>query len=183
MKQPLIKRVTNNKNKGKTYSSLIHKYNEALEKGYYGEAELIVYAFIEDRLRSFIYYSDLIDNINSNWINENAESVNGGELNIKNISSKIHLIRKALKTYTSKVDELSPFEQSLKKRYTTVLKVRELNTTFNQIEKWCKYRNEIVHALFNKDLDDLRQGYEQHVIQGMALARQIDAQVQNLKKA
>lgn len=38
MKKPLIKRVDDNKSKGKTYSALIRKYNEAIESGFYGEA-------------------------------------------------------------------------------------------------------------------------------------------------
>ena len=183
MKEPLIKRVSNNKSKGRTYSTLLGKYKEAIENGYYGEAELVVYAFMEDRLRSFLYYSDLIDNINSNKITENAELINGGELDIKNISSKIQLIRKALKVCSLKADEMSPFEKSLKRRYNTAIKIGELKKALKQIEKWCKYRNEIVHALFNKDLEDLRKGYEQHVRDGMQLARYFDSQVQSLKKA
>ena len=96
MKKPLIKRVDDNKSKGKTYSALIRKYNEAIESGFYGEAELVVYAFLEDRLRSFIYYSDLLDNINSNKLNEKAAIINGGvlDMDIKNISRKIQIIQR-----------------------------------------------------------------------------------------
>lgn len=183
MGRPLIKRADDNKSKGRTYSVLLGKYKEAMDKGFYGEAELVVYAFLEDRLRSFIYYSDLLDSFNSNKINENAEIINGGELDIKNISGKIRLIRKALNSCSLKTDEMSPFEKSLKKRYTAVLKVSELKKALNRIDKWCKYRNEIVHALFNKDLSDLREGYENHVRDGMQLARYVDAQVQRLKDA
>ena len=51
MDKPKIERVKNGKNKGKTYSELISKYNDAIKNGFYGEAELIVYAYLEDRLR------------------------------------------------------------------------------------------------------------------------------------
>ena len=183
MKKPLIKRVENNKNKGKTYSELIRKYNEAISNEFYGEAELIVYAFLEDRLRSFIYDSDFTEGFNSNKINENAEEVYGKDLDIKDISCKIGLIRKALNVCTKKTAELNGFEMSLKKRYRVSIKVAELKSVLKQIEKWCKYRNEIVHAMFNKDLDDLRRGYEHHVKDGMKLARYIDSQVQSLKNA
>lgn len=54
MKEPLIKRVDDNTSKGKTYSALLRKYKEAMENGFYGEAELVVYAFLEDRLRPFL---------------------------------------------------------------------------------------------------------------------------------
>lgn len=183
MKGPQIKRVESNKSKGKTYSALLRKYKEAIENGYYGEAELIVYAFLEDRLRSFIYYSDLLDNLNSNKTNENAQSIYGGELDIKNISSKISLIRKALNTCDMKVETMSSFEKDLRKRYKASVNRRELKRNLKRIEKWCGYRNEIVHASFNKDLDALRQGYKQHVEEGMELARYVDGQVKSLKKA
>ena len=47
MSKPLIKPVTDNKDKKNTYSIYIDMYNSSMENGYYGEAELIVYAFIE----------------------------------------------------------------------------------------------------------------------------------------
>ena len=185
MKKPLIKRVDDNKSKGKTYSALIRKYNEAIESGFYGEAELVVYAFLEDRLRSFIYYSDLLDNINSNKLNEKAAIINGGvlDMDIKNISSKIQIIQYALKTCSMKADEMTPFEKNLEKRYKSSVKVGEMQKTLKHIDKWCKYRNEVIHALFNKDLGDVRKGYEQHVKEGMKLARCVDDQVKSLKNA
>ena len=51
-------------------------YNDAMNNGFYGEAELIVYAFLEDRLRAFLYYCDTINTKNSNNINEIAERMN-----------------------------------------------------------------------------------------------------------
>ena len=72
---------------------------------------------------------------------------------------------------------------SLKKRYAASIKTGEFKRNLNRIEKWCKYRNEIVHALFNKDLVDLHKGYKQHVQSGMELARYVDNQVKALKKA
>ena len=70
---------------------------------------------------------------------------------------------------TKKTNEMNSFEMSLKKRYSASIKVAKLKNALKQIEKWCKYRNEIVHAMFNKDLGDLRWGYEQHVKDGMKL--------------
>ena len=183
MNKPLIRRAKDNKSKGKTYAVLIRRYNEAIEKGFYGEAELLVYALLEDRLRSFIYYSDLLDNYNNSKINENAETINGGPLDIKDISRKICIIKRAIASSTKKASEMKAFEKSLRKRYAASIKIGELKKNLNHIEKWCKYRNEIVHALFNKDLVDLHKGYKQHVQSGMELARYVDNQVKALKKA
>ncbi|MBR3143552.1 MAG: hypothetical protein IKF09_10445, partial [Clostridiales bacterium] len=101
----------------------------------------------------------------------------------KNISSKIQIIQYALKTCSMKADEMTPFEKNLEKRYKSSVKVGEMQKTLKHIDKWCKYRNEVIHALFNKDLDDLRKGYEQHVKEGMKLARCVDDQVKSLRNA
>ena len=183
MNKPKIKRVDNGKNKSKTYAELISKYNNAIENGFYGEAELIVYAYLEDRLRAFIYYSDLISSFNCNAINENAVELYGEPLDIKNITGKIKLIRKALNVHQLDTQDMSPLEKDLNKCYSTVLKVGEMKKYLDKIDKWCGYRNEIVHALFNKDLNDLRQHYKEHVEKGFDLARYIDNQVVALKRA
>ena len=126
-----------------------------------------------------------MDNINSNKLNEKAAIINGGvlDMDIKNISSKIQIIQYALKTCSMKADEMTPFEKNLEKRYKSSVKVGEMQKTLKHIDKWCKYRNEVIHALFNKDLGDLRKGYEQHVKEGMKLARCVDDQVKSLKNA
>lgn len=178
-----IKPVDSNKNKGKTYSALLSKYNEAMKNGFYGEAELIVYAFLEDRLRSFIYYSDFLDSRNSNNINENAQQLYGSELNINNITDKIKLIQKAIAVCNKKSSELNDFELSIKRAYNSSLKVGELRSKLNKIDKWRKYRNEIAHAMFNKDLKALRAGYKDHVEEGFELARYIDISVSMLKNS
>ena len=53
----------------------------------------------------------------------------------------------------------------------------------NKIEKWSSYRNEIVHAMFNKDLEALRAGYKEHVEEGYHLGGYVDSQIQAQKRA
>ena len=183
MSNPAVKCAETNKSKGATYSALIGKYNIAMKEGYYGEAELIVYAFLEDRLRSFIYYSDLIDTFRSNNLNENGVAAFGCEANIKNISSKISAIRSAFKIMNKPVSEQTDFEKHLCRAYHYSIDRREFKSKLNKIEKWCNYRNEIVHAMFNKDIDALREGFSEHVENGFSLARYVDEQVKHLKNA
>lgn len=183
MKEPKIKRVDSNKSKGKTYKALIEKYNDAMQNGYYGEAELIVYAFLEDRLRAFIYYSGLIDNRNANKVNENGVEIIGEEIEIKNITNKIKLIGKSLDLCSKNASELTNFQGSLRRCYKATVKVGEMKKSLDKIDKWCKYRNEIVHGLFNKDLNALRAGFKEHIEEGFELARYIDSQVSKLKTA
>ena len=51
-----------------------------------------------------------------------------------------------------------------------------------EIENWRQYRNQIVHAMFSKDIEVLRSNYKEHVEQGYQLGRYVDRQVQALKR-
>lgn len=178
---PKIKQVQNNKSKGKTYTKLLTKYNEAMENGYYGEAELIVYAFLEDRLRALIYHYGALDARNSREINEKMSSVYGRPVRIDNISAKIDVIKCILD-----VSQNDSCNDEFTAEIKTIVKYSapptEIKRTLSEIKKWCDYRNEITHAMFNKDIEDLRSGYEEHVKEGYLLARQIDKYVAGVKR-
>lgn len=184
MGQPKIKQVEDNYKKGNTYAKLIEQYNLALKEGFYGEAELIVYAFLEDRLRSFLYYSNGLDHWNSAYINENMQKIYGGELRIYDIGCKLTMIEAALKiAETEAADENDDYYVFLRTVYNISIDIGEFKKTIKQIRKWCNYRNEIIHAMFNKDLDALRSGFKEHVEKGFELARVVDANVRKLKNA
>ena len=180
MKQPTIKPIDNNKMKGKTYTELINKYNEAMDNGYFGEAELIVYAFMEDRLRSFLYYFGALKADNKRYISEEMEALYGSVQSVDNMSAKIGIIRYIFKACADKSIN-NDFIEDARKIIKYAFKHGEVNRTLKSIEKWSKYRNEIVHALFNKDLNDVRSGFEEHVKEGYLLARQIDKYVNIIK--
>ena len=57
MAQQNVKTILSNKDKQNTYKHLLGKYRKAVSSECYLEALLIVYAMIEDRLRSIIYHS------------------------------------------------------------------------------------------------------------------------------
>ena len=181
MAQKRIRPVENNKHKGKTYAILLQKYNDAMNNGFYGEAELIVYAFLEDRLRAFLYYCDTINTKNSNNINEIAERIYGREANIKNISTKTDVILKILKSCNNPEFSDDDYMCHLRKVFKYSINITEMKKQISKINKWCEYRNEVVHALFNKDLEDLRSGYKNHVEEGYLLARYIDQVVLKIK--
>ena len=183
MGKPRIKPVEDNYKKGNTYARLIEQYNLALEGGFYGEAELIVYAFLEDRLRSFLYYSNGLDHWNSAYINENMQKVYGGELRIFDIGCKLTVIEAALKIAESGEANVDDYYMFLRTVYHASIDVNEFKKNIKQIRKWCDYRNEVVHAMFNKDLDVLRKGFKEHVETGFQYARIVDAQVRKLKNS
>ena len=62
------------------------------------------------------------------------------------------------------------------------LDIGGLLDTLDCVEDWCGYRNEIVHALLNKNKKSVYSELEQKAKEGEKLARFIDSQVKELKK-
>ena len=54
--------------------------------------------------------------------------------------------------------------------------------TIKEIEEWCSYRNEIVHALMNKNLESMESELKEKAEAGMRLASRIDLQERMIKK-
>ena len=52
----------------------------------------------------------------------------------------------------------------------------------NRISEWCEYRNEVVHAVLNKNLNSLYSELRDRVEDGMALGRIIDKQISAMKR-
>ena len=180
--KPKIKPVESNKSKGKTYRVLMAQYKNAMENGYYGEAELIAYAYIEDRLKAFLYYSDALNSRNATSINENMSEIMGLQKGINNISDKIEVIRSAFKACNQTKND-NPYVQHLKTVYRVSIDIPEMKSKMKELEKWCAYRNEIIHAVFNKDMDALHLIYKDHVEKGFSLGRYFDHQVALLANA
>lgn len=54
--------------------------------------------------------------------------------------------------------------------------------TLDEISEWCDYRNEVIHALLNKNTNSLDERLELQAEKGMELARFLDDQVKGVKK-
>ena len=52
----------------------------------------------------------------------------------------------------------------------------------HDISEWCNYRNEVIHALLNKNIESLNEELAEQAMEGMKLARYLDAQIAALKK-
>lgn len=183
MTKPKIKPAENSKSKGRTYSSLLGNYKKAIREGYYGEAELIVYAYMEDRLKSFIYYCDGLENMKlNNNVSDKVKSIFPNFDNVKDISLKCKLIKKLL-NLSEKDQYKTEYSIEISKIVRANIDVKGFKKEITNIFAWCDYRNEHVHAMFNKDLEDLRNNYKAHVEEGYRIARYIDKQVELIKNA
>ncbi|MBR5091762.1 MAG: hypothetical protein IK093_20260, partial [Ruminiclostridium sp.] len=58
---------------------------------------------------------------------------------------------------------------------------QELLQLINDVRDWCDYRNEIIHASLNKNLDSISEEIAEKAAEGMELARRTDAFVNAFK--
>ena len=70
---------------------------------------------------------------------------------------------------------------ALRRQYDKYIDTGSLMETLSDIEDWCAYRNEIIHALMNKSIEDVELGLAEKAAYGMRLCRELDSQVDRLK--
>ena len=198
MEDTQIKKSKNNTEKRETYRYLLGRYKRAVVNEFYFEALIIVYATLEDRMRSFLYYCGYFANRNQLKLDKKTKSDilavfgDGDSGNkapsFKNLSTKIDFAKKMLE-WAETVEE----KDITGKEYLIALKklienldVDGMIETLENLrgeQGWLRYRNEIIHASLNKNIDALYEGLGDKVESGMEYARFIDSQVKLLKKS
>lgn len=195
MSKRKIPPVKDNYEKQLTYSKLLARYNTAMKYQFYFEAMLIDYAMLEDRLLSFLYHAGVIEARSSdqvtdskdvrpylNYLNKRFHKKNKN-LTISKICGKLDLIEAILDWVINEVGvvENSTYLKTLKSQ-CELLDLGLLKESVTEIKTWTEYRNEVVHAALNKNIDNLYVKLEQAAYRGMSLARTVDSQVKLLKK-
>ncbi len=194
----MIAPVKDNAEKYETYREQISLYNKAIREGFYLQAIVIDYALLEDRLRSFLYHMGVFADRKSTRINvvEAKEALSEmvqrykrikdketDSMSITNISGKMKVIRCAIEWSVNaeniKVDDT--FRFVLKNRLEG-LDLQELLCIIEEASGWCKYRNEIIHCLLNKNSYAVNEIVQAKAEEGFKLARRLDDQVRILKK-
>ena len=154
---------------------------------------MIDYAMIKDRLRSFIYHIGGMNNRTSSKLDNKISKVfliplyNGfcnkksAGVCLNNISTKYNLIRAVLSWVETTEGAEGKYQQKLKFACES-LDIDDVLNCMDELEKWCKYRNEVTHSLLNKNIDSLEQELAEKAAEGMQYARYLDAQERILKK-
>ncbi len=188
--------VKDNREKQQTYSVYISRFNRAYREGFYFEALLIDYALMEDRLRSFIYHigglrERLDDKIGKghakeklSWIVSNYKSDDeNGSLGISNITGKLKIVRATLR-WSAETEGMPDdrYLKAMKSQYEGEIDIGGLLETLEEIVRWCRYRNELIHGLMNKNNTSVDDRIKEQVAKGMELSRFLDSQVRCLKK-
>lgn len=195
MGERMIKPVKDNLEKQRTYAREKARYRLAMKYGFYLEAMMIDYALLEDRFRSVLYHIGFLPSRRamSVWkkarpyfadiIKQYKTEIETDALGITNISDKIKIVRSVLLwTANTEGDYQDNKHLTLIKSCFEGLDSDAFLCTIKQIEDWCRYRNEIVHALMNKNLESIESELKTYAEAGMQLANYIDARERIIKK-
>ena len=166
-----------------------------MREGFYFEAILIAYAMMEDRLRSFLYHIGLlntrqsykadVDKVKKSLrpiIQKYKKPDENDYFNITSISGKRKIVRCILQYAEEESNDCSDkYLIALRTQIDKYVDCESLMQTLEEIEQWCAYRNEIIHALMNKNLDSVYKELEDQAEKGMRLCRELDNQVDRIK--
>ena len=188
-----IDSVKNNQEKYKTYREIMGRLSKAIKVGFYYEAILIEYALIEDRLVSFLYHMGIIGErdilkmgkkrkkeLKPILLSYNQKADN---LRLKNISTKIMIVKTILLWASETTDDLSKnkYLKTLKSRCESV-DVDGIVEILDSLDKWRDYRNEIIHCLMSKNTYSIDSTLKEQVLNGRDYARFLDAQLRIIKR-
>ena len=178
MEKHAIQPVADNLDKQRTYRSNISRYNAAMKHEFYFEAMLIDYAILEDRLSSILFHIGALANRTDTKI---CTMVRKQLRNIvaRGQADEVKLVVKQISGNTADQPESDKYLALLKEQF---LAVEGMASALADLEKWCSYRNEIIHGLMNKNLESLNAELPQRCDEGFRLARYFDAQVRIIKK-
>ena len=197
MSKRKIAPVSDNKDKFLTYTELTRKYNIAMENDFYFEAMFIVYAMMEDRLRSYLYYlgclkskrSYKFDNSDVQIIIEtlarkHLPKKERDNLDISGISGKRNVIAATLKWAMAGYQGCDgEYLAAVNAVYEDKLDIAECLDMLKKSAEWCEYRNELIHAMMNKNIESLYSKLSEEAVEGMKIARYFDdSMVKKLKK-
>ena len=194
MAQRRIAPVVDKHDKQRTYRQQLGRHSRAMREEFYFEALLIDYAILEDRLRSVIYHMGLLANRRSVgiWkktrpyllevVQQYKNEDENDKLGLSNISGKMKIVRSVMRWAAESSTSEDDKYQKILRSQCRKLDLDECIKTLANISNWCDYRNEIVHALMNKNIDSVDAELKNHAEEGLQLARFLDSQERILKQ-
>lgn len=189
-----IQPVQDNTEKQQTYRKMLGKYSNAMNQKFFCEALMIDYAMIEDRLRSMIYHMGFLADRNktSIWkkarpyllqiVSEYKREKEDDALSITSLNGKIKIVRSVFQ-WTANADggyRDNPHLTVLKSRLDGI-EYEKVFRVLDDIDRWRVYRNEVVHAMMNKNILQLEETMQPYAEEGMRLARELDAIEREIK--
>ena len=189
---PKIAPITLNMEKKTAYQIQMERFKRAKAGGFHLEAIFILYALIEDRLSAFLFHAG-ITNATRETITRNGKVrpqldsalavLNTRQASIRNVSAKIKLVKELMEWSTDYLvnEPTLNYLDALYKQINRTAGRDQMIETLTRIEGWCTYRNELVHALLNKKVEDQEKILQDLVYEGEACNRSLQNFVKSFK--
>ena len=189
-----IAKVENKEEKRLSYQSNLIRYKRAIKAECYVEALMIDYACLDDRLRYMLHYLGILTNPEDNRIRGRytVDSIRAimdtyiptGNRRIRDISGKRNIVKGVFKMLADPEKQASSniYEKVLREALHGDERIHEVLKLMDTIENWCLYRNEIVHDLMGKRIDNLDQNLKEQALHGYDLFRKLDNMVGWIKR-
>jgi len=174
------------------YQIQMERFKRAKAGGFHLEAIFILYALIEDRLSAFLFHAG-ITNATREKITRNGKVrpqldsalavLNTRQASIRNVSAKIKLVKELMEWSTDYLvnEPTLNYLDALYKQINRTAGRDQMIETLTRIEGWCTYRNELVHALLNKKVEDQEKILQDLVYEGEACNRSLQNFVKSFK--
>lgn len=184
--------VSTNSEKYFNYKEQMNRLNRARAEGFYLEAIFIIYAMLEDRLSAFLFHAGVSNKTRNkltgtktvrSQLDQIFYADDKSNICINKISVKRNLMRDLLlwsDVYTVN-DNSKEYLDVLCNQLNRAARKAEVINTLEDIVTWCNTRNELVHALLNKKLDDQEEAIKQLVETGLVLSRKLENFVRSFK--
>lgn len=189
-----IKTVADNKEKGLSYKENFKRYKKAKESEFYLECLWILYAMLEDRTSSFLYYLG--------FTGEKKRSSATGNKRIKpqirrilhmvepnekyrfdSISGKLSRIIEVIEWSKIPDEETTDYQSAIRKAVKNLADNEDLRKALDYLnDEWRDKRNQLTHSLFNKDPDTVVAELRPLVEKGYVAVRVLDSSISQLKK-
>lgn len=196
-----MKNVASGKEKQLAYTVEYRQFNKALKEEFYLEAVAIGYAIIEDRLIAFLHYAGIVTRTKEDlkinkevypYMRRLLSKDDNYKIQVKDISVKIAIIEKLMKMTQEEaqaIDESVNAYVSTLNRKKSIAKCGYMNSLFLQlnnlnrqeilniiadIEPWRVKRNQLIHALLNKNAVLAQEEKKSCAETGYNITRQID---------
>jgi predicted HAD superfamily phosphohydrolase len=189
---PKIAPVTTNMEKKTAYQIQMERFKRAKAGGFHLEAIFILYALIEDRLSAFLFHAG-ITNSTREKITRNSKVrphldstltvLDTKQPSIRNVSAKIKLIKELMEWSTDYIvnEPACNYLDAICKQINRTAGKDQMIETLTRIEGWCVSRNELVHALLNKKVENQEEVLEALVAEGEACNRLLQNFVKSFK--
>lgn len=170
----LIKDVASNTEKSDTYKKILSNYYKSRRQGFYFEGLLLIYALLEDRTSSILYYCGFTKKKNRRSatgrekIKQDIKIILGGELKgFNTFSKKLNTIDKIVKWAKSDAKPQTDFQRDLKRSINRSKSLEKILKTVESLNgDWRENRNKIIHGLANKDYFDAQNAAKEICKQG-----------------